>query len=198
MPRDLEDLSIQTPDSFSVDYSTHITVQDRMTDVSLLILEDEGTMRDVVNELKSLNVPVTRFKSTPLETRSYNVTDPEVMLYARQNDMIVFTPDTANPSFTDVTKNDTRPPDVCWVKTASPPRVEIDTNLQKGSIELDRLNKQKHTVSDGHNGHNGVVRMFQLDYIQNKNAAKRIASKTKRYLIQEGAAAHNKIKDIRI
>ena len=167
-------------------------------DGSLLVLEDEGTMHDVVVELRAEGIPVREFNNTPLASCSYNVTDPEVMLYARAHDMIVFTPDTANPSFTDITVNDLRPPDVVLNTYSQPSQVDIDTSLQTGTLDVSQVDPNKHSVSNGTNGHNGVIRMFQLDYMNSQNAASKIAVKVKRYLTQRGVSPRSQVKDIRI
>lgn len=169
---------------------------------TLLILEDEGAMNDVIVELQNQGISVRRFNDTPLNDISPSAEDPEVALYARKRDMIVFTADTRNPSFTDVVhinNKDLRPPDVKLDKSSSRPKVRISTsNIPSGVIETKKVDPNKHTMIPSDKGHNGVIRMFQKDYIQNQNSAEKIAEETRKYLERKGAKAEDQIKNIRI
>jgi hypothetical protein len=169
---------------------------------TLLVLEDEGAMNDVIVELQNQGIPVKRFKNTPLNNISPSAEDPEVALYARKRNMIVFTPDTRNPSFTDVVhinNKDLRPPDVKLDKSSSQPKVKISTsNIPSGVVETRKVDSNKHTMISSDKGHNGIIRMFQKDYIQNQNSSEKIAKKTRDYLERKGNKAENQIKDIRI
>ena len=165
---------------------------------SLLILEDASAMSNVVRELMNQGIPVQRFSKSPL---AKTAEDSEIALYAGQNDMIVFTADTQNPSFTEVVHDnnkDLRPPDLTINKRANPSYVKIDTSLQSGIVETERVDPNKHRIISSNRGHNGVIRMFQQNYKLSNNPAPKIAKKTKEYLKNKGAIVNSQIKDIRI
>lgn len=169
---------------------------------TLLVLEDESAMDDVVIELINQGVPVKRFGDTPLSDINPSAEDPEVALYARKKGYMVFTADTSNPTFTDVVhKNnkDLRPPDVTIDKSSAQPKVEITTNsIPNGIVETQKVDPNKHMMIPSDKGHHGVIRMYQKDYIRVSNSEKKIAKKTKNYLLKNGNSVHNQIKDIRV